>query len=257
MRLKTLSLAAAVVSGLGLSASGVAAEPSPPNLAAKRAGVISQATPVPREMVYVPITPCRAFGAQTIAATTARTFQITGSGSFVPQGGPATGCGVPASARAVTFNLSATNTTYPGTLTAYATGTPRPPTTSLILQNTNVTTGTVSALGSAGNLTIYTDKTARVYGDVTGYWIPQLWAYVSSSGALLDSSGRVVSSVNTNPGQYTVTFDRDISACAGTASSDITGHIISVYTNGTVAYVYVVNNAGVYENYWFNLHIKC
>lgn len=252
-----LSTVSAVALGLGLSASGFAAEPSPPNLAAKRAGVISQATPSPTEMLYVPITPCRAFGAQSIAATTARNFQITGSGSFVSQGGPAAGCGVPASAKAVTFNLTATNTSYPGYLTAYATGTPRPAITSLSLQNTNITTGAVSALGPAGTMTIYSSKTANVFGDVTGYWIPQLWAYVSSSGTLLDSSGRVVSSVNTNPGQYTVTFNRDINSCAGTASSDVTGHIVSVYTSGTLAYVYVVNNAGVYENYWFNLHIQC
>lgn len=257
MRASLLSTALAAMVACAATTTMVAAEIVPPALAAKRAGVTSQATPSPSELVYVPITPCRAFGAQTVAATTTRTFQISGSGSFVGQGGPAAGCGVPAAAKSVTFNLTATNSSYPGYLTAFAVGTPRPAITSLTLQNTNITTGTAVTLGSAGNISIYSSKTANVFGDITGYWIPQLWAYIGAGGSLIDSSGRVVSSTNNATGQYTVIFDRDISACSGTASSDITGHIMSVYTSGTAAYVYVVNNAGASANYWINLHIKC
>lgn len=241
------------------------AERVPPALAAKRAGPPAAAsadapfaTPTPLNLIYTLIQPCRAFGAQALATGQTKDFQITGNGNFASQGGSAAGCGVPPYAKAVSINLSANASPSGGYLTAFAFGAPRPGIGSLnMASNTSNTAGSIVALGSTGRIAVYGSRATNVFGDVTGYFEAQLWAYVSSSGTLLDSSGRIASVSRTSAGLYTVIFDRNISSCAGTASSDITGHIMSVYTTGTTAYVYSVNNAGAAEDYWFNLHVKC
>ena len=93
--------------------------------------------------------------------------------------------------------------------------------------------------------------------DVAGYYIPKMHAYISSSGTILDQSGRLVSATKTGTGTYTLVWDRDVSTCTGVASSDLTGHIMSVYTSGVNSYVYSVNNAGGAEDYWSNVLINC
>ena len=112
--------------------------------------------------------------------------------------------------------------------------------------------------GAGKDLSVRSVKSKSTYSLIAvGYHVPQMSAYISSAGTILDQSGRLISATKTAAGQYTLVWDRDISACSGQGSSDVTGHIVSVYTSGVSSYVYVVNNAGAYEDYWTNVLITC
>jgi hypothetical protein len=261
MRVRSILCASAALC-LALSSFAEAAEPRvPPVLAAKRTGKRPPpppATPSPQELLYVPIQPCRAFGASTpVPAGQTRNFQISGNGSFAGQGGPGGGCGIPASAKTVSMSISAQSASN-GYLTAYAQGAPKPGTTALsYIANQTLTGGAIVPLGPTGQISIQVSQTTRLYGDITGYFAPQMWAYISSSGGVIDASSRITSAARSSIGTYTVTFDRSLDTCSGTASPDFTAHMSSVYTSGNIAYVYIYGTSGAPEDYWFNLHVNC
>lgn len=259
MRVARRVLLAAALTFTCAGSSGSAAERIPTDLAAKRSGVVSQATPSPLNMIFTPIAPCRVFFTPTaIGSNKSRDLQITGSGNLSAQGGPTTGCGVPAYAKAVAINVTAASPANTGTLRLYQTGTARSNFTTLSYgAGANTTSSSIVGLSAGGQLTAYSTALTRVAGDVTGYFEPQLWAYVHSSGSLIDSSGRVTSTSKSATGAYVVNFDRDISYCSVTVSADYMARMASSYTSGTVAYVYMFNADGVSIDYWFNLHVKC
>jgi len=93
--------------------------------------------------------------------------------------------------------------------------------------------------------------------DVTGFYVPQLYAYIAPDGTVIDHSGRVQSVVRNSVGTYSVTWDRNVDGCAGIGSSDISGYIVSVYTAGNISYVYVDDNAGNSADYWVNVSVHC
>jgi len=119
------------------------------------------------------VTPCRVLdtrrppgplGSPPLAGGAARTFPVTGA------------CGVPATARAITGNLTVTQATAAGHLRAYPGGTTAPPVSTL-----NFATGQTRAnnlivtLGAAGDLTGEAvmpsgADTAHLILDVTGYF---------------------------------------------------------------------------------------
>lgn len=251
------SLFALAVVPLFFVTAGQAAEKVPPELAAKRAGVKSQAAPSPLELVYTSIQPCRAFS-KRVAANVAIAFQITGSGDFTGQGGPATGCGIPASAKSITLSFTTAQPTAAGLLTAYADGSVRPAVATLRFATgaAEAAAGTVG-VGAAGKMAVYPNQTVNVAGDITGYFAPQLWSYTDGGGVLLDSSGRVTANYRSDVGRYRLTFDRDVSACSATASSDFSPKMMGAYTSGNSVDVYVQDHNGAYVDYWVNLHVMC
>ncbi|BDV29432.1 hypothetical protein [Microbacterium terricola] len=242
--------------------------PPPPNrdALAEPDDVTPMAITTSPELLYVPITQCRIADSRPgspFGDEQTRTYYVGGTFGFSPQGGTSGGCGVPTGAVSAVVNILAYHPSGAGRIKAWAPATPEPSgavlwypksTTGGTVQQANVKlrsgAGTDLALSNTGGPT-------EVLIDVVGYYVPQLQAYISSSGTVIDQSGRLVSATKTGTGTYTLVWDRDISTCSGVASSDLTGHTMSVYTSGTSSYIYSVNNAGGAEDYWFNVAIHC
>lgn len=219
------------------------------------------------EMQYVPITPCRIVDTRKpgaggkIAAGAQRSLVVKGSSGFDAQGGKTGGCGIPSSATAVTASFTTTESTGKGRLNAYPVGTSEPTSTVLSYTNTNkVTAGATLAIAKSGSphLRVHNYDYATHFGiDITGYYVPQLAAYVANDGTLLDGSSRVVGVQKLGTGYYTVQFDRNVENCVSVATSDIDPITVAARTIGDKAYLYTYNTAGVAVNYWFNLVVTC
>lgn len=220
------------------------------------------------ELQYVPIAPCRVVdtrngtgsGATPLGNNTSRSYYVAGTNGFTAQGGKPGGCGIPESAQAVSATMLAYTPSHAGRLRAWPFGTSEPNIVSLYYGSSSTTTGATLNLtpGAGRDLTVRNNNaTTELLLDITGYYVPQLYAYVSPSGAFIDQSGRATSVTQTGTGTYTIVWDRDISSCVGVGSSDLSGYIVSVYTSGTSSYVYVYNNAGSPSNYWINVTITC
>jgi hypothetical protein len=183
-------------------------------LASLLVGQPAKAQSPARELVYTPITPCRAFSLSTpILAGQTRTFQISGNGSFVAQGGPATGCGVPASATAVAIALHA-NSGKSGYLTAFAQGAPQPPTTTMLVPaNEPTTAGAIVGLGSTGMLAVYARYGTNVTGDITGYYAPPIMVWFNVRGEILRKTSPVIAVRKSTVGTYYVDVDRYVGNC--------------------------------------------
>jgi hypothetical protein len=182
---------------------------SPVSLMAQVAPQIEQP-----ELIYTPITPCRAFGG--IAQTPGQTlnFQITGAADLSGQGGPTKGCGIPASAKAVSINLSASSSST-GKLTGFAKGTTRPNITSLNYQpNKTETAGTTVSIGSDGKISVYTSGASKSFGDVTGYFAPQIAVFLRGDGSVVSATTRILKTEGSGSGQYKITVDRNVESCA-------------------------------------------
>ncbi len=225
-------------------------------------GVVSAArsaeTSPPNDMVFTPVAPCRAFGGQPVVPSQIRDFAIAGAVDMTGQGGAAAGCGVPASAKAVSLNLSAGASSLAGYLTAYAAGGRRPNMASLSYKTNAATTGVIVQLGDGGGISVFASSPTRVGGAVTGYFEPQLWGSFAANGTLVASTGRVTSAVRADTGYYRIVFDRSVAACAATASSGATSpKIVGVSTLGDAVYVSIVDPTGKYTDYPFSLTVKC
>jgi len=217
------------------------------------------------ELLFVPVAPCRIVDTRVaggkMASGAVRSYYVGGTTGFAPQGGTSGGCGIPEGAKALSETVVAVSPSAGGYLKSWAAGGAEPGSSMLNYQKgAVVSTGTTVPLRSGAG----TDLTVKNAGgsthlviDVNGYYIQQLQAYIASGGSVIDQSGRLVSSTKTADGQYTLVWDRDVSTCAGVGSSDLTGHIVSVYTSGANSYVYIVNNAGVAEDYWVHIAIHC
>ncbi|RXF74287.1 hypothetical protein [Hansschlegelia zhihuaiae] len=171
------------------------------------------------ELIYTPITPCRAFDTEApgaggrIRANKTRNFQITGTTGFDTQGGQANGCGVPASAAAVALQLTAVHPAADGHFTAFAAGAAKPDAESMVyLESTSVSSGVTAPLG-AGRLGLFSRKAAGAKGTITGYYAPQLVAHIGAEGQILAGTSRVLNAERILLGGYRITFDRDVRNC--------------------------------------------
>jgi hypothetical protein len=217
----------------------------------------------PAELLFVPIASCRAVDTRQVGKlrkNAVRNYYIAGATGFGPQGGRATGCGIPTSATAVVANLWAVKPEAAGNLKAWAAGASEPAGSSLYYSKSSSGTAQVTVPirnGPAKHLVVKNLKgTTNLVIDVAGYYVPPLYAYISS-GTVIDHSGRLVSSTKNSVGTYTLTWDRSVEGCVGQGSSDIGGYIVSVYTAGNISYVYVDDNAGNPADYWVNVTINC
>ncbi|RXF68222.1 hypothetical protein [Hansschlegelia zhihuaiae] len=217
--------------------------------------------PNPLNLIYTPIQPCRAFGSAQILINQTKNFKISGPGSFASQGGPNAGCGIPASAKAVSISLSARSAST-GNLAAFAQGTPRPGVNSAsFVANQTQTVGSIVALGSTGQISINVSKTATLYGDVTGYYEPQIEALININGGIYSGGPRVLSATLLSTGSYAVTIDRDVAFCAPRAQAYTYGYETHAYAfNGNTINVYVFNReegTTVLKNDYFYLTVTC
>jgi hypothetical protein len=261
-----LGLLAAAAIGLTLSATSASGSSAvtTPDEERELEIVAAAVTPTP-EMLFVPVTPCRVLDTRETAAGDfdpgqTRNYYTSGTVGFEAQGGKSGGCGIPTGAKAVSLVMSAIDPTDDGYLRAWAAGTSEPQATLLNYNDSRISVGSPipvrSGAGTDLSVKNYNGSTHLVI-DVNGYYIQQMQAYISASGTVLDQSGRLVSATRTSEGIYSLVWDRNISNCTGQGSSDLTGHIVSVYTSGTTATVRSVTNAGAYNDYYLNVLITC
>ena len=184
--------------------------------------------PSPAGSIFVPITPCRILDTRVaggkIAAGTTRNFQIRGTG-FAAQGGPASGCGIPASASAVTGALTATQTAGVGFLRAGPYGQSAVATVlNYPATSGGITSETTLALGAgAASIRIQANGHAtHVVLDVTGYYNTQTHLIILADGTVWYGSPSHLTSLihNPNSGLYELTFDRSLDGCNVLTSSN-------------------------------------
>ncbi|MTD15470.1 hypothetical protein GIS00_16160 [Nakamurella sp. YIM 132087] len=193
----------------------------PPGGAAPGGGTAFQ-LPVQMDAIYASVAPCRIvdtrFGGQSpLSSGSTKSYYVSGTTGFAPQGGKSGGCGIPSSATAVTVSMTAVDPSSVGFMRAWAAGTPE--VTSTVLNYGTISTGTGATLPirspNGPHLTVknFAGPTDLVI-DVTGYYAPQMAAFVDVDGSLDWGTTRAVSSSRSSTGNYTVTFDRNISRCA-------------------------------------------
>ncbi len=204
----------------------------------------AQEAPAPAELVYTPVTPCRAFDTSKaggkLAANTTRNFRVATDGSLLTQGGPKEGCGVPASATAVSMNITATGTAAAGYFQAFPYKTERPVTKALYY-GANATSLATPIVGvNKAYISLFTSQASHAIGEVTGYFAPQLFANVNVAGQLVYGTSRVVGSKAIADGVYEITFDRDVRRCSAVSTSVFEGVLTQAGTNsGNIVRVYV------------------
>lgn len=219
------------------------------------------------ESAFRPVPACRVVdtraGGGKLASGATRSFIIRGSASMVAQGGPAGGCGIPASASSVTANVTVTEQTTAGYLTGTPAGAPASTTNFVSYRSgINITANpvlTLSPVGTEPSLSIFNHGSpAQVIIDVTGYYVPPITAYVTANGATYSQTSRVVSVTRSDVGKYTVQLDTDVNACAAVTTIGANqGASTRAYTAGSTAKVYTYDKAGAPVDADFNLLVVC
>ena len=235
---------ALVSAGFGLATSAHGSDPTS-KVKAETAAVVPAvvAAPSPSETVYTPIAPCRTVDTRVAGGrvtSSGRSFLIGGTGNFAAQGG--TGCGIPASATAVSADFIAVQETAPGYLKAYPYGTSVPTASTL-----DFTTGAIAnevpvaiTPGTGPALTVMASNPAQVVIDITGYYAPQIAAWVGADGTLFSATARIVSVSSPSVGTYRINVDRDVSACSMTATTTSTGtYVAATPSEGTASQIAV------------------
>ncbi|MFL6099357.1 MAG: hypothetical protein ACJ71T_05330 [Actinomycetales bacterium] len=219
-------LAAAVVVGGNVTATASSPRPRPtPAGATVQARAASEAPSGP-ENSFVPITPCRIVDTRKamdgiVSARSPRTFVAGGDVSLAIQGGSASGCDVAVAATAVQANVVAVGAASSGYLTVYPGGTAAPLASWLNFRDGKaIANGGVITLDRDGGTTfaVKASRSTHVVVDVTGYYVPPLWAQVAFGPASIVAGSRASGVRLQATGQAVVTFDRDVSLCTPTVT---------------------------------------
>jgi hypothetical protein len=260
-----LALAGAGTVGAWASGSPTPAQPqSAPRAQAvpNNVGVVDTST----ESKYTPITPCRIADTRVaggiIAVGHTRSFFVTGTTGFAPQGGHSGGCGIPTAATAISATIISVNATGSGYLRAWPYGSSTPLSSLLNYTNTAVTGSGNLAINATGarHLNVSANgHPTQVVIDVTGYFAKPLTAFVNSN-ATLSHGSRTTGSTLIDTGQYEVDFDRNVSACTYAASSFLGGDTLDVEPrSGNVngVFIFIQTTAGTAVSHPFYLTVTC
>ena len=215
------------------------------------------------ELDYVPITQCRLADTRKTSKLgngTTRGFYAADKPKIKAQGGNPNGCGIPASAAAVTFTVLVYQPSTAGRPRVWKAGTTVPDGNAVYYAKANTTSqltiGTRTTGGSSFGIK-NTGSSTHLIIEATGYYVPPLSTRISPTGAVIDNSGRLLNAVRSDTGFYILTWDRDIDFCTCVGSSDVEAYTVAVWTTGNMAYVYVYNAAGTPANYYANVLINC
>lgn len=227
-------------------------------------GAVAQTVYFPPETTFTPVTPCRVFDTRKasrparIPANGARAFRVLGTSGFAEQGGVDGGCGVPDWASAVSVAITTSPANKAGSLVAWSGQGARPAAT-LLAYGTQPASGTATVSTFMFGLAVGLDGPATdVTGDVTGYFAPKMWGVIGDNAVIVKNSGRVVSAAIQITGNYRVNFDRDITSCAVTATSQTFGVTVSQGgTQLTTAFVYTRNASGASVPGSFSISVDC
>lgn len=215
------------------------------------------------ELHFVAVQPCRVVDTRLavgeFGAGTARSYYVAGTAGFAPQGGKSGGCDIPTGAKAITGTMMVTPSGN-GYVRAWPYATSAPNASIMNYDSGRSSTGFTTTVRSGGGKDLWVrnfSSPTHLVIDVTGYFIPQMQAYISSSGSVIDQSGRLVGSSRPSTGTYVLSWDRNVGNCSAQATSDVTGYIMSVYTSSNVTSVRIDTNAGIPANYYFNIVVNC
>ncbi len=180
---------------------------------------------VSTETKFVPINACRIADTRNhggpIGANQTRNFRAIGT-NLAGQGGQA--CDIPAGATALEASVMAVNATGTGYLRVWKWGASLPVSTFLnYSKDLSLRGAGAIAINGAATYPFRVEafaKSTDVVIDVTGYYLPSLWAHVSAAGSLVSSSrATAVTRLSISPAFYQVDFDRDVTQCAYTATT--------------------------------------
>jgi hypothetical protein len=271
-----VAAAGLVAGGMGIASAvgGLRTASRPAAAAAKFGHTVRPATtplvPSPEEQLFTPMPACRILDTRVHnkpAGTTAATIQVTGTAGFPAQGGLAGGCAIPATATAVATTVMVTQEATRGYLEVYPAGaTHRTASVNFAkgLPLSNSLTLPITT-GAGPNLTMRSNRRTQVVIDVTGYYVPQIQAYVRLSvtpAYIYSGTSRVLSLTNPATGEAVLTFDRTVEQCAAQATPASDNEYASGYTVGNEAivtawYLDPTTHAEVKANIDFNLTLTC
>ncbi len=176
----TMNAAKSVTASFGLSASApsvATAGEGPGTVQSSSARIGSRSdrvepgSPAPQPGSFHTVTPCRAFDTRRPVGTEDGPALDAGETRFVPLFGI---CGIPASARAVSVNLTVTQPTSAGELQLYPADVDRPDASAIsYAAGTTRGSGSIAGLSASGEIAIHCAQpsgTAHVIIDVNGYF---------------------------------------------------------------------------------------
>lgn len=260
-----------VLSGVGISwaagGSDTAAKGSTTSRKAQAVRQVAVASPPKPETVFVPITPCRVIDTRVKGGpvSAARSFYVAGTANVTNQGGRSGGCGIPSAASAVSANVVATGATKGGFVKGYPAGAPEPGASIINYGNASIANGLALAIrpGTAQNLTLKASSPVQLVVDITGYYAPQIEAFVDADGTLNTGTARVATVTHTSgSGVYTVRTDSDIYNCSVVATTTGFGSYAAAVPSGvptdvTVRTWTLVNGATTAADQAFNVIVAC
>lgn len=251
----------AALSFVGITAASGASSPNPPLPTYRKAMTVSGVVGDGHDHAYVPIKPCRVVDtyqstAGNLKANVARTFKMSGADGFPAQGGSSGGCGIPATASAVTANISGTSTVGKGYLRAWAAGYAEPNATSLLLQ-TGVEhfAGLTVPVSSSGVTVRPINAKTRFVMDVTGYYRPSVYGVFGTDGTAFVSSQLALSQKGAT-GYYSLYSPLDLSTCSVQATS-WSAYNATAYPTGHYITVTVTAPDGSLVDAFFQITVTC
>jgi hypothetical protein len=274
MKASTKFLAAAVAAvgavTLGFTASSSAAPTRPvhSNDPAIVAQIAPKVIPTPDAgLIYTPVVNCRIVDTATaggrIANGATRSFYVSGSAGFTGQGGPASGCGIPAYATEISARVTGYRAEASGSFAAYAAGSTATLATLYYAKGVNSTSGATLPLGpgTARRLTVKNvSGPAQLDIDVNGYYSPQIHAIINETGGLYSATPAVLSATNPSTGSYAVTLDRDVTGCTAQATMSGGNYYVSAYISGdeVIGTTWALTGGTVTPtNLYWSLNVTC
>jgi hypothetical protein len=217
------------------------------------------------ETKFTAITPCRIVDTRVaggkVTAGSPQSYTAKAS-NLVAQGGTSGGCNIPSAATAIQANVVAVGAAGSGYLKIYPHGVTAPTASYLNFRDGKaLANGGVITLNTSGgkDFTVSTSRTTDVVIDVSGYFLPPLFASVAADGTLLQGS-RVATVTALVTGAYEVDFDRDVSKCSynvtPTNNSMTAGaQPLNGFAEGV--FVYFLNASNADANAAFYLTVTC
>lgn len=233
------------------SSSSTAAEVSPEAFSAAQ---------LSHDNTYKVINPCRIVdsrsGGSILAMNDVRTFQVTGTTGFAPQGGKSGGCGIPAGAVSVTASVLSIGSTGGGRLRLWAADQTEPQILSMIFQkgqeNAQALTYGISASGRFNARSMF--GSTHLVVDVTGYYLPPVYGVFNSTGSVVRQGGLALYRHST--GIYILKAPRSINTCAVAVTAWDTYHAEG-YISGQYLYVTVSLPNGTLDDAYFQAIVTC
>lgn len=211
--------------------------------AAATTPIVPAYQPAPAQAIYVPITPCRMIDTRSaggrLQAGTTRNFKVRGSTGFAAQGGNPAGCGIPATATAVTVSVSSTNMAGTGYFRVWPYGQSEPNATIAHYQLGPITTtgGTMTLGSGAWDITMKAyDAGASPVVDVTGYYDTQIHLIILADGTVWYGTAHLLTITHPGTGSYVLTFDRTLDGCnvLATNNGDTNVNVAPTWGGATV-----------------------